>query len=222
MCALRKTEYTLRACSLISRSYIITLNYNTQFLLNRAVRGVWPLSGSSHRCKPTSATTRCVLTPPALWAGDRVCIRGSRLPKAERENPNLCASVTRSLRQPELTLPQGPGGGQVASQGCPLGHFNGIAFTHSVFLSADSRSDRPRAVGRRTEVPGASGPRSRARSSLAWQGPGRSRSRWPCARSPGASVLRVRLDAQDGVQFLGREAQQVLQVAHEAVHVALP
>lgn len=36
------------------------------------------------------------------------------------------------------------------------------------------------------------------------------------------SVFRVRLDAQDGVQFLGREAQQVLQVAHEAVHVALP
>lgn len=132
MCALRKTEYTLRACSLISRSYIITLNYNTQFLLNRAVRGVWPLSGSSHRCKPTSATTRCVLAPPALWEGDRVCICGSRLPKAEKENPNLCASTTRSLRQPELTLPQGPGGGRVASQGCPLGHFNGIAL-HTAF-----------------------------------------------------------------------------------------
>lgn len=36
------------------------------------------------------------------------------------------------------------------------------------------------------------------------------------------SVLRVGLDAQDGVQFLGREPQQVLEVAHEAVHVALP
>lgn len=44
-----------------------------------------------------------------------------------------------------------------------------------------------------------------------------------CRRSTGgASVLRVRLDAQDGMQFLGGEPQQVLEVAHEAVHVALP
>lgn len=42
-------------------------------------------------------------------------------------------------------------------------------------------------------------------------------------RSPSrASVLRVGLHAQDGVQFLGGEPQQVLQVAHEAVHVTLP
>lgn len=39
---------------------------------------------------------------------------------------------------------------------------------------------------------------------------------------PRASVLRVRLDAQDGVQFFRCEPQQVLQVAYEAVHVALP
>lgn len=39
---------------------------------------------------------------------------------------------------------------------------------------------------------------------------------------PRASVLRVRLDAQDGVQFFRCEPQQVLQVAHEAIHVALP
>lgn len=35
------------------------------------------------------------------------------------------------------------------------------------------------------------------------------------------SVFRIRLDAQDGMQFLRSETQQVLQVAHETVHVAL-
>lgn len=35
------------------------------------------------------------------------------------------------------------------------------------------------------------------------------------------SVFCIRLDAQDGMQFLRSEAQQVLQVAHETVHVAL-
>lgn len=35
------------------------------------------------------------------------------------------------------------------------------------------------------------------------------------------SVFCIRLDAQDGMQFLRSEAQQVLQVAHETVHIAL-
>lgn len=35
------------------------------------------------------------------------------------------------------------------------------------------------------------------------------------------SVFCIRLDAQDGMQFLWSEAQQVLQVTHETVHVAL-
>lgn len=38
---------------------------------------------------------------------------------------------------------------------------------------------------------------------------------------PRPSVLRVGLDPQDGMQLLRREPQQVLQVADEAVHVAL-
>lgn len=37
---------------------------------------------------------------------------------------------------------------------------------------------------------------------------------------PGTSVFRIRLDTQDGMQFLGGEPQQVLQVTDEAVHVA--
>lgn len=35
------------------------------------------------------------------------------------------------------------------------------------------------------------------------------------------SVFCIRLDAQDGMQFLRSEAQQVLQVTYETVHVAL-
>lgn len=37
---------------------------------------------------------------------------------------------------------------------------------------------------------------------------------------PGTSVFRIRLDTQDGMQFLRGEPQQVLQVTYEAVHVA--
>lgn len=38
---------------------------------------------------------------------------------------------------------------------------------------------------------------------------------------PRTSVFCIRLDTQDGMQFLRSEPQQVLQVTHEAVHVAL-
>lgn len=36
---------------------------------------------------------------------------------------------------------------------------------------------------------------------------------------PGTSVFRIRLDTQDGMQFLRGEPQQVLQVTYEAVHI---
>lgn len=45
---------------------------------------------------------------------------------------------------------------------------------------------------------------------------------WGCLRVVlRTSVFCIRLDTQDGMQFLRSKAQQVLQVAHKTVHVAL-